>query len=172
MKNFISPLIIIFILLIGIDPVYGQGKDFNVENLAVESIGIKKLNSLIKNRNGKYLLLNIWATWCIPCREEFPALNKLHERYNDQIEFIGLSVDYPDEVESKIKPFLDSLNIKFNNYVNAENDQDKFITNLEPGWSGTVPATFIYDTSGKRVKYFTGGKTFEEFEKEISELIN
>ncbi len=172
MKNIFNSLIIIVILLIGIDPVYGQEKETKVNDSSVEKISIEKLNDLIKNRNGKYLLLNIWATWCVPCREEFPAINKLHEKYKDQIEFIGVSVDYPDEVESKILPFLNSLSIKFTNYVNAEKDADKFISNLNQDWDGSVPATFIFDTKGKQVKYFTEGKTFDEFEKEISGLIN
>ena len=172
MKIYFRLLVLIFIFLIVVFPVLAQKQETGNNNPAVEKIDIKKLNSIIQNRAGKYLLLNIWATWCEPCREEFPALVKLSEKYKDRIEFVGISVDYPDEVDSKIKPFLKSVNSGFANYVNDEKNPDKFISNLNQDWDGSVPATFIFDAKGKQVKYFTGGKTFDEFEKVILALIN
>jgi thiol-disulfide isomerase/thioredoxin len=172
MKNYFNCLSLIFILLITVNTVKGQEKAANSSDLKVKTINTGKLNKIIKNRNGKYLLLNIWATWCDPCREEFPALIKLSEEYKDEIEFIGISVNYPDEADTKIKPFLTSVGVNFLNYVNAEKDVDKFISNLNKDWNGSVPATFIYDNKGNQTKHFIGGKTSDEFEKEISGFIN
>ena len=154
------------------DSIYCLNPEPGNDSLIVNQISVEDLNGIIKNRNNKYLFLNVWATWCIPCREEFPSLKKINQKYKNKVELIGISVDFPDEVESKIKPFLSSQNIEFNNYVNAEKDVEKFISNLNPDWDGTVPATFLFDLKGNQVKYFTGGKSFEEFEKVVADLIN
>ena len=172
MKNYFNHLSLILIMLITISSVNGHEKETSSSDMKVKKINTDQLNKIINNRNGKYLLLNVWATWCDPCREEFPALIKLSEKYKDEIDFIGISVDYPDEVDTKIKPFLKLVEVKFVNYVNAEKDVDKFISNLNQDWNGSVPATFIYDINGNQIKYFIGGKTFDEFEKEISSIIN
>ena len=151
--------------------VFGITPEPGNNSLTVNKITLEELNGIIKNRDGKYLLLNVWATWCIPCREEFPALKKINQKYKKQVDLIGISVDFPDEIETKIKPFLTSLNVEFDNYVNAEKDVEKFISNLNPDWDGTVPATFLFDSNGNQVNYFTGGKSFEEFEKSVLDLI-
>jgi thiol-disulfide isomerase/thioredoxin len=164
-------IILFFFLLPGLNPVYSLDSEPGDNSLTVNQISVKDLNGIIKNRNNKYLLLNVWATWCIPCREEFPALKKINQKYKDEVELVGISVDFPDEVESKIKPFLSSLNIEFTNYVSAEKDVEKFISNLNPDWDGTVPATFLFDLKGNQVKYFTGGKSFEAFENVVTDLI-
>jgi len=172
MKKYFNYLNLILILFITINPVNGLGKEASSNDMKIEKISIDQINKIIKNRNGKYLLLNIWATWCDPCREEFPALIKLSKKYKDEIEFIGISVDYPDEADTKIKPFLLLVNSNFTNYVNSERNSENFISNLNQEWNGSVPATFVYDTKGNQIKYFIGGKTFDEFEKEISGFIN
>ena len=79
---------------------YGQSDQQIQENLEVSEITIDGLNEIIKNREGRVLLINIWATWCVPCKEEFPDLIKISNKYGEQIELIGISIDYPDEVES------------------------------------------------------------------------
>jgi thiol-disulfide isomerase/thioredoxin len=57
--------------------------------IVVEKIDKAKLTKIIKERKGKVLFLNLWATWCVPCREEFPSIVKLAEEFKD-VEFIGI----------------------------------------------------------------------------------
>ena len=146
---------------------YGQtGKKIR-ENIEVSEITIDELNDIIKNREGRVLLINIWATWCVPCKEEFPDLIKISDKYNEQIELIGISIDFPDEVESKIIPFLNELQPNFINYVNVENDTERFINNLNPDWSGAIPATFFYDSERKQFLFYEGKMSFKEIENEV-----
>lgn len=151
---------------------YGQTGQQILENLEVSEITIDELNDMIKNREGRVLLINIWATWCVPCKEEFPDLIKISDKYGEQIELIGISIDYPDEVESKIIPFLNKLNPNFINYVNVENDIERFINNLNPDWSGAIPATFFYDLEGKQFLFYEGKMSFKEIENEALKKIN
>ena len=138
----IKRTLIIILLLFLSDINYGQTDQ---QYLEVSEITIAELNDIIKNREGRVLLINIWATWCVPCKEEFPDLIKISDKYGENFELVGISIDYPDEIESKIVPFLNELQPNFINYVNGENDSEMFINNLNPKWSGAIPATFFYD---------------------------
>ena len=150
---------------------YGQTDQQIQEHFEVSEITIDELNDMIKNREGRVLLINIWATWCIPCKEEFPDLVKISDRYSEKIELVGISIDYPDEVESKIIPFLNEFQPSFINYVNVENDTERFINNLNPEWSGAIPVTFFYDSEGKQLLFYEGKMYFEEIENEVLKMI-
>lgn len=135
----------------------------------VEKIDKTKLEKIIKQRNGKPLFLNLWATWCVPCREEFPTINKLTQEYKN-VDFIGISIDFPDEVESKIIPFLKSQKAKFISYVNGFEKDEDLINMLDENWNGALPATFIFDKSGNKISFLEGEKTYNEFKREIEKV--
>jgi thiol-disulfide isomerase/thioredoxin len=139
---------------------------------SVEPIDVKGVEHLVHVRNGKILFLNVWATWCQPCMEEFPDLVKLCNDYqNAGVDFAAISVDYPDEVDSKILPFLISQHVPFTVYVaNVKKDED-FINELNPSWSGAVPATFIFDANGKQRVFMLGQKTIVTFKAEIDTVL-
>ncbi len=148
-------------------PVYPFLK-VNIYNpIDVEVISVEDLKEVIKNRNGKPLLINVWATWCAPCREEFPDLVKIAEVYKEKIDVIAISVDFPEEIDSKIIPFLKKQNASFSNYVIKVVEPEDFINFLNLEWSGAIPATFIYDEKGKQVKHLIGMQSFTEFKKVI-----
>jgi thiol-disulfide isomerase/thioredoxin len=132
----------------------------------VEKIDKTKLHKLIKERKGKVLFVNLWATWCVPCREEFSTIAKLVSEDKD-VEFVGISVDLPDEVESKIIPFLKSNKANFTNYVNGIEGDEELINALDKKWDGSLPATFVFDGTGKKISFLGGKKSYEEFKKEI-----
>jgi len=132
----------------------------------VEKIDKTKLHKLIKERKGKVLFVNLWATWCVPCREEFSSIVKLVNE-NKDVDFVGISVDLPDEVESKIIPFLKTNKANFVNYVNGIEGDEELISALDKKWDGSLPATFVFDKSGKKISFLEGKKTYDEFKKEI-----
>jgi thiol-disulfide isomerase/thioredoxin len=137
----------------------------------IEVINEAGFNKLIQERDGKILLLNFWATWCIPCRDEFPDLVKVANRYHDQsVEVVGISADYPDEIESKVEPFLKSQNANFKNYVKDVEDDEAFINLVNREWSGALPATFVYDVSGVLRDSQFGQNDFPGFQKMIEQV--
>lgn len=160
MKRLLSLFIII--LLFNSTDIYPQ----QPEKITVQAIDKAKLAKLIKDRKGKILFLNLWATWCVPCREELPSIVKLASEIKD-VEFVGISVDFPDEIDSKILPFLKSNNVEFKNYVNGFSGDEELINALDKNWNGALPATFIYDTKGNKKIFLSGGKSYDEFKKEI-----
>lgn len=162
------PLFFLLLFAININS-YGDEKPKQDKKIIVNTLNKDKLNKLIKERKEKPLFLNLWATWCVPCREEFPSINKLAEEFKD-VEFIGISIDSPEEVETKIIPFLASQKAKFVSFVNGFEGDEELINLLDKNWNGALPATFIYDRSGKKISFLEGKKSYEEFKKEIEEV--
>jgi thiol-disulfide isomerase/thioredoxin len=137
----------------------GANTSFEVKLLEEE-----QLTELIESRNGRILFINVWATWCIPCREEFPDLVKLASDYHDaKIDFVSISADYPDEIESKIVPFLENQQVNFPVYVQNFERQEDFINYLNKEWSGALPASFIYNSSGLQKTFLLGKQSYQDF---------
>lgn len=136
----------------------------------IQVLDKKELSELINNREGKVLVLNIWATWCVPCREEIPDLMQLHNKYSAKIDVIGISVDYPDEISARILPFVKQQKINYQLYVNNLKDEE-LINFFLVKWNGAIPVTFIYDKTGKRIFFLEGKKSYSELEKTVSSLI-
>lgn len=140
--------------------------------IVVDTMNDAEFEQLLRQRDGKLLFLNLWATWCVPCKEEFPDLVRLAEEYQTRpVEFVGLSIDYPDEIETKIEPFLKQMNVNFKIYVQDFSDQQKFINQLNPEWSGALPTTFIYDTDGNQRAFLVGRHSYQEFKQEIDRIL-
>ena len=158
----------IFFLLLAI-VVFGFTKPGSKE-ITVDKIDKAKLEKIIKDRKGKVLFLNLWATWCVPCREEFPSIVKLSGEYKD-VDFVSISVDFPDEVNSKIIPFLKSNKADFTTYVNAFNGDEELINLLDKNWNGALPATFLFDKTGKKLSFLEGKQSYDAFKKEIDRVI-
>jgi cytochrome c biogenesis protein CcmG, thiol:disulfide interchange protein DsbE len=96
----------------------------------------------LAQRRGKVVLLNIWATWCHPCRGEIPELQAIHTRYRDRgLELIGVSVD-GDGSDDAVRAFMSDFKMTFPVW----RDPDERISTqfLAVG----VPATFLIDKAG------------------------
>jgi thiol-disulfide isomerase/thioredoxin len=149
---------------------YAQNPEVNFGD--VESINKEKLIGLISHREDKVLLLNIWATWCIPCRQEFPDLIEIANRFSSSVDVVGISVDYPDEVESKIEPFLKKTGVNFTVFVNGFNKDEELIKFLNENWNGALPATFVYDKDGKLQSFLEGKQTTESLTDILNKIKN
>jgi thiol-disulfide isomerase/thioredoxin len=136
----------------------------------VETIDRKKLLSLISERNNRPLLLNIWATWCKPCVEEFPDIVRLSNKVSD-IDVAAISVNFPDEIEEKILPFVKEMNVPFKVYVADFADQDEFFSMFDKAWGGEIPATFIYSDNGTLKKFLRGKQSFAKLKKAVEEVV-
>ncbi|MCI0708413.1 MAG: TlpA family protein disulfide reductase [Ignavibacteriae bacterium] len=161
-------------LLLGCDAKEQSGDSAKValssaaglQTQTVEVIDAQSVKQLVNERNGKVLFLNLWATWCAPCVEEFPDIVRLADEMPGEVEFVAISFDYPDEVDSKILPFLQEHKVAFRVLV-AENDPDALINAIDPKWSGALPTTLIFDASGKRRSFLVGQRSYEQFKKEL-----
>lgn len=172
----ISCFVIVFILLS--TAVYSNSKlneksDSRINTISkrqtkVEIINSSQISKLIRERHGKVLLLNIWASWCVPCREEFPELIKLQKQIGNQnVEIAAISIDYSDELETKVIPFVNSQNLNFKTYIADISNDSELINMLNPQWNGALPATFVYNKNGEQTGTLLGKSNLNDFKKEI-----
>lgn len=99
---------------------------------------------------GQPVLLNVWATWCPPCREEMPALQALHERYVDRgLRVIGVSVDSRG-AEPAVRAFLAEGDITFTILHDASDAVSRQFRTIG------VPETFLIDPSGRVARRWIG----------------
>ena len=99
--------------------------------------------------NGKPLLVNFWATWCVPCREEFPDLVELDKEYKDKIDFITITLDDLAEIDRDVPKFLKEMKATMPTFLLYTNDEHGVIGSISKDWQGGLPFTVLYDKSGK-----------------------
>lgn len=107
--------------------------------------------------NGKPLLVNFWATWCDPCREEFPDLVKLDAEYRGKIDFITISIDDPEEIATGVPKFLVGMKAEMPAFLLKAEDDDEAINAVSKNFTGALPFTILFDAKGKET-YFRQGK--------------
>jgi thiol-disulfide isomerase/thioredoxin len=138
----------------------------------LESVDEASLTRLFDAHKGQVVILNFWATWCEPCREEFPELLRVNEDYRRKgAVLILLSLDEPDQAES-VEHFLEEHKVGFTSYIRSENDIDSIVNLVDPDWVGALPSTFLFDRKGKRVETLLGSRNYETIVKFIEPLVN
>ena len=139
----------------------------------IETIDEFQFQKLIRERNGRALLVNVWASWCVPCREEFPDLVRLAKKYrNKPVDVIGISADYPDELETKVRPFLKAQKVNFANYIQNFESDEAFINMLNEKWSGALPATFLFNAQGEQVDFFQGRFDYKKMKSLLDKVLS
>lgn len=137
----------------------------------VTQIDIEGLRELIKAK-GKPLLVNFWATWCDPCREEFPDLVKIDAAYKGKIDFVTVSLDDLAEIRTSVPKFLTEVKATMPAYLLKTPDESAAITMIAKDWSGNLPMTVLYAASGE-VAYIKMGKvTHEKLTEEIDKALS
>jgi len=118
-------------------------------------------------QRGRILLVNFWATWCEPCREEFPHLVRLHNAYRGHgLSVVAISMDEPESVPA-IEQFLKSQGANFGSYRQQFKDFEALVNSINPRWEGGIPATFLFDREGRLVESWQGATPYEEFERAV-----
>lgn len=107
--------------------------------------------------SGKPVLINFWATWCDPCREEFPDLVKLDDEFRGKIDFLTVSLDDLAEINTSVPKFLAEMNSKIPAYLLRTPDESAAILMVSKDWSGNLPMTVLLDTTGN-ISYARNGR--------------
>jgi thiol-disulfide isomerase/thioredoxin len=119
---------------------------------------------------GKVVLVDFWATWCVPCREEMPKLVALANKYKGKLELITVSADEPDQAKGAAA-FIAKQGAPLPAYIKRVKDEDRFMKSLDPQWSGALPALFLYDRQGRQAKSFIGETDMPALEAALRKLL-
>ncbi len=137
----------------------------------LKDITATELQDVIASYQGeKAVLINIWATWCAPCVEEFPELVKLQRNYPDELKVVFISADFPKQRDKALQ-FLKDQNVGWTTYFKTGKDQ-QFIESLSSKWTGALPFTKIIATNGDVVASWEQSATYEKFEHHVKTAIN
>lgn len=143
-----------------------SAKHAAVEHLPL--IDLAGYRAALAKYRGKPTLVTFWATWCEPCRDEFPTIVALAKQYAPQgLAVFGVSMD-DDSDMNVVRRFLGQYRPGFRNYRQKPGiDVDAFYRGVNPAWTGTMPETIFYGRDGSIVGHFVGGQSHDTFERAI-----
>ena len=143
--------------------------------LTVREIDAEGLKKIIE-RNGKNarpLLINFWATWCEPCREEFPDLVQIDKEYKARgLEFVTVSLDDPADIKTSVLQFLRQMRAPAPAYLLNVLDPEPSIKMVDQTWGGALPATFLYDAQGQIVYKHMGRIKPAELREALEKVVS
>ncbi|HEY2846604.1 MAG TPA: TlpA disulfide reductase family protein [Pyrinomonadaceae bacterium] len=125
----------------------------------ITKIDLDGLKTLLKP-TGKPRLINFWATWCDPCREEFPELVKIDAAYRGKIDFVTVSLDDLDDIETTVPKFLTQMKATMPAYLLNASDEDAAIAaiaGISSDFQGNLPFTILIKPNGE-LAYSRAGK--------------
>lgn len=120
---------------------------------------------ILSDKNTIYVV-NFWATWCAPCVKELPHFEQLNSEKKN-IKVVLVSLDFKNQFESKLLPFLKKKNIKSEVVLLTDIDYNSWLPLVDKNWSGSIPATLII----KNGQQFFVEKIFSSYQ-ELNEYVN
>ncbi len=154
-----------------------KAPDLSRSLTAVKNITEADWKRVLSRHQGSVLLVNFWATWCEPCREEFLRLNRLSRKYKSTRKYkskglavVTVSLD-PQDARGEVLAFLRTYKASFENYHQDFKDIAEFAVSLDPDWWGTLPATFLYGRRGRLRQVYKGSPSFQELERAVVPLL-
>jgi len=134
----------------------------------IDAQGFQKM---LQEHRGKALLVNFWATWCEPCRDEYPMLNELAKQYAPKgLQVVGISMDDDGDL-ILMRRFLARYKPIFPNYRKTAGAEAAFRESVLPGWTGSMPVSIFYAKDGRQVGHFYGEQSREKYEEAIRGLL-
>jgi thiol-disulfide isomerase/thioredoxin len=135
----------------------------------IDAQGYQKL---VEQYRGKAVLITFWATWCEPCRDEFPMLNELAKEYAPKgLHVVGVNLDDDGDL-ILMRRFITRYKPVFPNYRKKAGGESGFVQVVLPGWGGAIPASFFYAKDGRQIGHLLGASSRETYEAAIRSLLS
>ena len=129
----------------------------------IKTITISELKTMLENNKGKVVILDLWATWCPPCRKEIPGFINIYNKYQGKgVEILGIAFD--ENGLTAVPPFVKKMGINYPVYVGGGDIAQAY--DLQ-----AYPTTIIYGKDGKVTNKHIGFVSEKEFDEEIGELL-
>lgn len=136
----------------------------------LEVYDFQGVEQFLHSNDSKTYVVNFWATWCAPCIKELPYFEKVQEEYQDEVEVILISLDFPSQYETKLKPFLKEKQLKSKVIVLDDTDMNSWIPKIDSKWDGAIPVTLIYNKKNRQ--FYPQSFTYDQLMTEVKKFIN
>jgi len=138
---------------------------------SISKIDREELIRLVSESNDTTYVVNFWATWCSPCVKEIGYFDELQRAYvNKPLKVILVSLDFPDQAEKRVIPFLKQRNISSEVKLMTDLDYNSWIDLVDKSWSGAIPATLIFNKHER--KFFEKEFSREELNEIVEQIFN
>jgi len=125
--------------------------------VSVKAVTASGLRDVLKAHRGKVLLVDFWATWCGPCREQFPKLAKWQKEYDEAgLQVISVSLDELSAKDGKVKEWLQQYEADLETLILDVPNHSDFVQSWSSKWEGAIPALFIFDREGNMTHQVLG----------------
>ena len=146
-------------------------ESLSVEQVVFTPIPAESLSTVIRASGGRTTLVNVWASWCEPCRDEFPGIVRLARAYDARgLKVIFVSADFTEALP-EAKQFLARQGVDWATWYKTGGDE-AFIDALDPKWTGALPGTFVYDAQGKLRDSWEGKADYAKLERTVRPLLS
>jgi len=134
---------------------------FSCSSQKIEMLSADNFKEHLASSPEELILINFWATWCVPCKEEFPDLVRVEKEYRAKgMAFWAVSCDTEEDRNTALPRFLAQYESGLRHFYVDLGQSEEIINAVSSEWPGTLPATFIFRRSGDRL--------FEHFEDKMS----
>lgn len=175
MRRFIVFVLLVSCVLLASFAVPAQKKKNGAAKtppVVVAPIDTEALKTLLTQPRQRPLLVNFWATFCDPCRDEFPDLVKIDKDFRPQsLEFVTVSLDDMSDINTTVPQFLGSMKATMPAYLLNVSDPEPAINLVDTSWRGDLPATYLYNEKGEIVFKHIGRVNAEELRSAIEKLV-
>ncbi len=132
----------------------------------IEIVDFDQLEPRLHHENDTTYIVNFWATWCKPCVNELPDFERLAAEYkNDKVKFLLVSMDFPQQLETQVLPFIEEHKLKSEVILLFDPNANVWINKVSPKWSGSIPATVVYNKNFRT--FHEGSYSYEELKSII-----
>jgi thiol-disulfide isomerase/thioredoxin len=113
-------------------------------------VDVEGLKALLRRQRGRVVLLHFWASWCYPCLQELPLIDKFaHDARARGVELLSISLDDPARMGPRVAALLRKSAPHLTPNIVQFGDADQLIGAVDPRWAGAIPALFAYDHRGQ-----------------------
>lgn len=158
-KKTINKLVLIFLFVFA-------------SKMQAQKVAVYKIDNLlnrIHNTSDTLYIVNFWATWCKPCVAELPDFEKVNQEFKSlKVKILLVSMDFVEDMDKKLKPFLQKNNYSSEVVLLDETNGNDFINKVSTKWSGAIPATLITKNNNTVNEFFEKKLTYESITEQIT----
>lgn len=162
----LMPILLLLLTLVPGGLLRAEDYAFSMTNTTSDGVW-----NAIRESDSQAVLVNFWATWCQPCREEMPDLLKLRETYHDKgFDLLLVSADFTRNRQQAVD-YLTDLGVDYPTLLKDQKDME-FIEGIHHDWNGALPFSMLINGDGDVVRTWEGKASYDELEAELLPLLH